>query len=128
MQRFDLVIVGTGPAGMAAAREAAEAGLQVALVDEQPRAGGQIYRDVERGAEAFGDVLGAEYQAGASLVNGIAHDNIEVFAGHTVWAIEEGRVALSSLEGGLQILGGILFWRLGRWSARCLYPAGLYQV
>ena len=41
MHRFDLAIVGAGPAGMAAAREAAEAGLKVALVDEQPRAGGQ---------------------------------------------------------------------------------------
>ncbi|HAR51007.1 MAG TPA: hypothetical protein DCS45_03885, partial [Roseovarius nubinhibens] len=44
--RYDLIVLGAGPAGLAAAREAAEAGLAVALLDEQPRAGGQIYRDV----------------------------------------------------------------------------------
>ncbi|MCR9274412.1 MULTISPECIES: FAD-dependent oxidoreductase [Mameliella] len=40
----DLVIVGAGPAGMAAALAAAGAGLTVTVVDEQARAGGQIFR------------------------------------------------------------------------------------
>lgn len=40
----DLVIVGAGPAGMAAALAVAEAGLSVTVVDEQARAGGQIFR------------------------------------------------------------------------------------
>jgi NADPH-dependent 2,4-dienoyl-CoA reductase/sulfur reductase-like enzyme len=39
-----LVIVGSGPAGMAAATEAARAGLSSLLLDEAPGAGGQIYR------------------------------------------------------------------------------------
>jgi flavin-dependent dehydrogenase len=38
----DLVILGAGPAGMTAARIAAEGGMQVELLDEQERAGGQI--------------------------------------------------------------------------------------
>ena len=41
MSHRDLVIVGAGPAGMAAATEAANAGLSVTLLDEQPRAGGR---------------------------------------------------------------------------------------
>lgn len=41
---FDVVTVGSGPAGMAGAVAAADAGLDVAVVDEQPRAGGQIFR------------------------------------------------------------------------------------
>ncbi|BBU55943.1 hypothetical protein KU6B_22080 [Mameliella alba] len=40
----DLVIVGAGPAGMAAALAAAGAGLTVTVADEQARAGGQIFR------------------------------------------------------------------------------------
>lgn len=40
----DLAIVGAGPAGMAAARVAAGLGLRVVVIDEQPRAGGQILR------------------------------------------------------------------------------------
>ena len=40
----DLVIVGAGPAGLAAAAAAAAHGLQVLLLDENPEPGGQIYR------------------------------------------------------------------------------------
>jgi D-hydroxyproline dehydrogenase subunit alpha len=42
--RFDILVVGAGPAGIAAAVCAAEAGRSVALVDDNPAAGGQIWR------------------------------------------------------------------------------------
>jgi len=41
---FDLVVVGAGPGGLAAAATAAESGLRVCLVDDNPAAGGQIWR------------------------------------------------------------------------------------
>jgi NADPH-dependent 2,4-dienoyl-CoA reductase/sulfur reductase-like enzyme len=41
---FDIVVVGAGPAGLAAATAAAEAGRSVALLDENPHVGGQIWR------------------------------------------------------------------------------------
>lgn len=44
----DLAIVGAGPAGMAAAAAAADLGLDVCLLDEQPWPGGQIHRGVDR--------------------------------------------------------------------------------
>ena len=37
---FDLVVVGAGPAGMAAAATASELGLTVAVIDEQDAPGG----------------------------------------------------------------------------------------
>src|SRR6185295_1674164 len=40
----DLLVVGAGPAGMAAAWRAAESGLRVSVVDDNPAAGGQIWR------------------------------------------------------------------------------------
>lgn len=40
----DVLIVGAGPAGLAAAYRAASAGLRVAVVDDNPHAGGQIWR------------------------------------------------------------------------------------
>ena len=40
----DVVVVGAGPAGIAAACRAAEAGAETLLLDENPRAGGQIWR------------------------------------------------------------------------------------
>lgn len=41
---IDLAMVGAGPAGMAAAVAVADAGFSVLVVDEQARAGGQIFR------------------------------------------------------------------------------------
>ncbi|MCC8400706.1 FAD-dependent oxidoreductase [Paraburkholderia sp. MMS20-SJTN17] len=43
-QHFDIVVVGGGPAGLNAARAAVQAGATVAQIDDNPRAGGQIWR------------------------------------------------------------------------------------
>ena len=40
----EVVVVGAGPAGLAAAYRAAQAGLRVVVVDDSPAAGGQIWR------------------------------------------------------------------------------------
>lgn len=42
--RFDVLVVGAGPAGIAAAVRAAESGARVALLDDNPAPGGQIWR------------------------------------------------------------------------------------
>jgi len=41
---YDIIIVGAGPAGLSAAIAAAESGKQIALLDDNPLAGGQIWR------------------------------------------------------------------------------------
>jgi D-hydroxyproline dehydrogenase subunit alpha len=43
-QRFDVLVVGGGPAGMAAAVRAAESGVRVGIVDDNASLGGQIWR------------------------------------------------------------------------------------
>lgn len=43
-QRFDILVIGAGPAGIAAAVRAAECGVHVGLVDDNPTFGGQIWR------------------------------------------------------------------------------------
>ncbi|SAL26356.1 FAD-dependent oxidoreductase [Caballeronia telluris] len=44
IERYDIAIVGAGPAGLRAAQVAAAEGAQVALIDDNPRPGGQIWR------------------------------------------------------------------------------------
>jgi D-hydroxyproline dehydrogenase subunit alpha len=43
-QRFDVLVIGGGPAGMAAAVRAAECGARVGMVDDNVNVGGQIWR------------------------------------------------------------------------------------
>lgn len=45
--QFDVLVVGGGPAGMAAAACAAESGARVGIVDDNPGLGGQIWRGQE---------------------------------------------------------------------------------
>ncbi|WP_371225991.1 NAD(P)/FAD-dependent oxidoreductase [Roseovarius sp. 2305UL8-3] len=99
MPKRDLVIIGAGPAGMAAAAQAADLGLGVTVLDEQPRAGGQIYRDVDRVSSIRGSILGKDYTQGAALTAGLRHDAIDHVTGAVVWAIEEG-FRISYTRGG----------------------------
>ncbi len=50
-QRFDVLVIGGGPAGMAAAALAAESGSRVGMVDDNASAGGQIWRRALNGVE-----------------------------------------------------------------------------
>ncbi len=43
-EHFDILVVGAGPAGIAAAVSAAAAGVRVGLIDDNPTVGGQIWR------------------------------------------------------------------------------------
>ncbi|MFN3937385.1 MAG: NAD(P)/FAD-dependent oxidoreductase [Gemmobacter sp.] len=110
----DLCIVGAGPAGMAAAGMAAGLGLSVALLDEQPGPGGQIYRSVTAGGPTREAILGRDYLRGRLLAHGLERDGIDLFAGTTVWDIEgQGPFAVCHSRDG----------RAGVLSARCLILA-----
>src|SRR5262249_37641394 len=84
----ELVIVGGGPAGMAAALEARRAGVQVTLIEERPALGGQIYKQPPaRFTGRRPEVLGKEHQAGRRLVDLTLRSGAEVLTGHVVWNV-----------------------------------------
>ncbi|MGX0877084.1 NADPH-dependent 2,4-dienoyl-CoA reductase/sulfur reductase-like enzyme [Roseovarius sp. MBR-154] len=138
MTRYDLAVIGAGPAGMAAAATAAEAGLSVCVLDEQPRAGGQIYRDVERAAGPRGDILGKDYTQGASLVAGLRAGGITHLAGAVVWTIEEDfRISYTQGGAAAQIEAGRVLLATGAlerpmplpgWTLPGMMTAGAGQI
>ncbi|HEY1016995.1 MAG TPA: FAD-dependent oxidoreductase, partial [Herpetosiphonaceae bacterium] len=70
--RFDIAVAGAGPAGLAAAAAAASRGTSVALLDDNPLPGGQIWRggaEQAPSAEA-GRVFAAAQAAGIRLLAG----------------------------------------------------------
>ena len=48
MKRYDLIIVGAGPAGLSAAIEAAKKGLKVIVFDENEKPGGQLFKQIHK--------------------------------------------------------------------------------
>ncbi|WP_044873982.1 FAD/NAD(P)-binding oxidoreductase [Pseudomonas sp. LFM046] len=76
---LDLLIIGAGPAGMAAALAAAPSGARIAVLDDNPAPGGQIWRD---GPQAHLPEIARKQRR--SLAE---QDNIQVFCGTRVVAV-----------------------------------------
>lgn len=80
--RFDLVVLGAGPAGLAAATAAARAGRSVALLDGEERPGGQYWRHPARDLSARG--LQHDLATFADLVREV-RGRVTYLAGHNAW-------------------------------------------
>jgi NADPH-dependent 2,4-dienoyl-CoA reductase/sulfur reductase-like enzyme len=138
MLQADLIVAGAGPAGMAAAARAARAGLSVLVLDEQPRAGGQIYRDVERALPRRGRILGKDYAEGLPLVQGMDHSGITHVRGAVLWQIEDGlRISFTVNGGARQAVGRRLLIATGAlerpmpvpgWTLPGVMTAGAGQI
>jgi len=85
----DLLVVGAGPAGLAAATVAAGLGVDTVLLDEQPTPGGQIYRAITTTPVTDRGILGDDYWHGASLIAPFKQSGARYVPGATVWAVAE---------------------------------------
>lgn len=138
MDEVDFLVIGAGPAGMAAAAEAAQAGLSVALLDEQPRPGGQIYRDVTIAGPERRAILGREYEAGLPLAQALSAAGLRHIAGATVWMIEpDGTIAFSRAGKAARMRGRKLLIATGAlerpmpvpgWTLPGVMTAGAAQI
>lgn len=86
---YDVVVVGAGPAGLAAARDLAARCPSVLLVDENAAPGGQIYRSISRATPRTRAILGKDYCAGAPLVEDFLNSGCSYLGGATVWSVRE---------------------------------------
>jgi NADPH-dependent 2,4-dienoyl-CoA reductase/sulfur reductase-like enzyme len=101
LTRYDIAIIGAGPAGMAAAVEARRLGLSAIVVDEQRSPGGQIWRDVERATEADCSRLGPDYARGKNLAAAFRASGAVYRPRCLVWHVDApGRLLNASGPGG----------------------------
>lgn len=98
----DAIVVGAGPAGMAAAIRLARGGASVLLLDEQAAPGGQIYRGVEANAgdPRLAAILGKDYTHGASLVAALRVSDTILSLSTSVWQLDaDGSVWVRGPDG-----------------------------
>ncbi|WP_211226803.1 NAD(P)/FAD-dependent oxidoreductase [Amycolatopsis benzoatilytica] len=90
--RYDVVVLGAGPAGLAAAASASRAGARVALLDSAARPGGQYWRN--RGGADTGK-LPHDWSVFLALQEEI-RGQVDQFPGHSVWRAEPGVLRATS--------------------------------
>ena len=89
-KQFDVLVVGGGPAGIAAAVSAAQAQLRVAMVDDNPALGGQIWRGESANSASEASLWIQKVQASA----------IELFSGTRVFDQPEANVLRAQTPDG----------------------------
>lgn len=90
----DLLIVGAGPAGIGAANDCANFGLNALLLDENPAPGGRIWQALERrGAR------NREEQFALFAIGRLRDGKIDARFGASVWAIEPDGTVFFSHQG-----------------------------
>lgn len=100
---MDLLIVGAGPAGMTAAITARRYGLETIVIDDQPAAGGQIWRSVEA-TNRRDEILGASYSEGRHVAEAFRASGAEYMPGAQLWQIEPGFQAFVSQGGKAKVV------------------------
>lgn len=96
---YDVVIIGAGPAGLAAAATSAGAGLSTLLIDENPSPGGQVYRAVTASPLKDGALLGPDYAKGEKLAGAMRQSGAEYLPGAIVWHLDREMMVGISVSG-----------------------------
>ena len=120
----ECVVVGGGPAGLAAARTAARAGMSVMLVDENPELGGQYYRQMPAAFRALDPHrLGKEHLEGRRLVEEVRAIGVELKLDTVAWGIFDGHtVALAGRERTERIVAQTLVLAPGAYDRPVPFP------
>jgi thioredoxin reductase/bacterioferritin-associated ferredoxin len=102
MNKAQLMVIGAGPAGLAAAQLASRSGVKVRLFDDNPGPGGQFLRQstVEsHSKEDSGHIQKYEKTRYRKLLEVIDHPNIEYHPDATIWGcFENQRIAYTQGE------------------------------
>jgi thioredoxin reductase/bacterioferritin-associated ferredoxin len=109
----ELLVLGAGPAGIGAAVEASRCGVETVILDEQPVAGGQVYRALSDSLKVSdAAALGEDYATGTGLRAELAESNVEGAFGEKVWFAAPGFRIESVGSGGVR-----------RWQSKALISA-----
>ena len=101
-QNFDIVIVGAGPAGLAAAIEAAKRGARTLVVDENNKPGGQLFKQIHKFFGSHEHRAGVRgYDIGRQLLDEAAKCGVEVWLDAVVHGLFDARLAV--LREGRQV-------------------------
>lgn len=124
MRRYDVIVVGAGPAGLGAAIEAGKAGASVLLLDENDRPGGQLFKQIHKffgSREHYAGTRG--YAIGQMLLEEAAQAGVELGLGRRVWGIyPDGSVTATDEQTSVRYWGRFLVLATGATENALSFP------
>ena len=102
MERYNLIVVGAGPAGLSAAIEAARHGMTVTVFDENARPGGQLFKQIHKffgSKEHKAKIRG--FNIGEELLKEAADAGVTVKLNATVVGIFENKEVTVNHDGAI---------------------------
>lgn len=102
MKRFDVIVVGAGPAGLSAAIQASKAGMQAAVFDENSSPGGQLFKQIHKffgSKEHRAKIRG--FRIGQDLLAEAESCGVQVFLDSTVIGLYDDKEILVQQGGGV---------------------------
>jgi NADPH-dependent 2,4-dienoyl-CoA reductase/sulfur reductase-like enzyme len=97
----EFVVIGAGPAGLTAAKEAASSDVKVTILDENDRPGGQLFTQTHKffGSKEHGAGIRG-FQIGNKLLEDIERLNVNLVLGTIVYGIFPDKTIMFSTNGG----------------------------
>ena len=119
--RTEVAVVGAGPAGLSAALAAAQAGVQVTLVDNYRQPGGPYYRQPAAEFKAL-QPEGHQHE-GRILWEKVADAGVKLLTGTTIWGAFEGnQLALHGPESPASLKAQVIILATGAYERTAAFP------
>ena len=119
-KELDLVVVGSGPGGLSAALEAAEAGVQVTLLDAYPVPGGQYYRQPP---ERLVSQSTPHQRQGQSLWRKVQAAGVKIDSDTLVWnASPDKSLVYSNAQGSGRVKARAIILASGAYERPVAFP------
>lgn len=112
-----VIVLGAGPAGIAAAMRLHAEGVKVLVLDEQATPGGQIYREVSLASPKRKELLGKDYAAGSVAVASFIKSGIDYVPNASVWLVTAEREVHFRVAGETRVIS----------ADRILFCSGAYE-
>lgn len=100
MKRYEMIVIGAGPAGLSCAIEAKKTGMDVAVFDENARPGGQLFKQIHKffgSKEHHAKERG--FRIGEDLLKEAEEAGVHVYLNSTVMGVFEEKEVLVNMEG-----------------------------
>jgi thioredoxin reductase len=119
----EVVVVGGGPAGLAAAAVAAEAGADVLLADDRASLGGQYYKQPAGSAGADLAAPDRQFAAGHALIERVRAAGVRVYSEMRVWGADgPGRLYAVRGSARFELRGQRLILATGAYERAAPFP------